>query len=492
MLTSIHNRREGRAIRGPLFHRDASACIAFAILVLTIVPAWSPDRVWRVSSGFAHAQAPDVMPPVAINDLRLGAEVYYVDRSHPLANDAGPGSESVPWRTILKAVKTARAGQTVLIKAGSYPEQESGRVTVANSGTPGSPIIFAAYPGQERQVVIPGATFRIRGKSHIVVRGIKVTGVTSTTSPQGFSIEGPGSDITLTGNETYGTYSSGISVWGVPWSTDPTDYQHLFNVVIENNLVRRACDGGYNEFITVANGVNNVIVRNNEITESPDSTAHGGEGIDFKEGVFGGQILGNFVHDLVKVGIYLDAAGVGIGPGGVENIDVSGNTVRNITAGEGIELSTEGRGNLRNIQVFNNVVQGVNKNGIVLYAHPSGTGAATTVRFVNNTVYGNTRYGVRVDWPSTRASGIHAQNNIAWLNGYGDWSVAAGAAATADHNLWGIDAKFVNATTGDFRLRAGSPAIDTGSAAGAPAVDLAGVSRPQGAGFDIGAFELKP
>lgn len=471
-------------------HRHASAGITLAMFALTIVPGWSPDRVACVSDGAAYAQ-PDVTPPITINDLRLGAEVYYVDRSHPAASDAGPGTEAAPWRTILKAVKTARAGQTVLIKAGSYPEQEGGRVTVANSGTPGNPIIFAAYPGQERQVVIPAATFRIRGKSHIVVRGIKVTGVTSTTSPQGFSVEGPGSDITLTGNETYGTYSSGISVWGVPWSTDPTDYQHLFNVVIENNLVRRACDGGYNEFITVANGVNNVIVRNNEITES-GSTALGGEGIDFKEGVFGGQIQGNYVHDLVKVGIYLDAAGVGIGPGGVENIDVSGNTVRNITAGEGIELSTEGRGSLMNIRVFNNVVQGVNKNGIVLYAHPSGTGAATAVTFMNNTVYANTRYGVRVDWPSTRASGIHAQNNIAWLNGYGDWSVAAGSAATADHNLWGTDPKFVNAAAGDFHLRAGSPAIDTGSAAGAPSVDLAGTSRPQGAGFDIGAFELKP
>lgn len=490
MLTTIRTCRESRDTRAPLIHRDASACVAFAIFVLTIVPAGSPDRAGHVSSGIAHAQS-DVVPPVGINDLRLGAEVYYVDRSHPAANDAGPGTEAAPWRTVLKAVKTARAGHTVLIKAGSYPEHESGRVSVANSGTPGNPIIIAAYPGHERQVVIPGATFRIRGRSHVVVRGIKVTGVDSTTSGRGFSIEGPGSDITLSGNETYGTHSSGISVWGVPWSTDPTNYQHLFNVVIENNLVRRACDGGYNEFITVANGVNNVIVRNNELTES-GNTARGGEGIDFKEGVFGGLIHGNYVHDIEKVGIYLDAAGVGIGPGGVENIDVSGNTVRNIAAGEGIELSTEGPGNLTNIRVFNNVVQGVNKNGIVLYAHPSGTGTATGVTFMNNTVVGNTRYGVRIDWTSTRASGVHVQNNIAWMNGYGNWSVASGSAATEHHNLWGGDPRFVNAAAGDFRLRAGSPAIDTGSAAGAPPVDLAGIARPQGAGFDIGAFEFKP
>ena len=40
-------------------------------------------------------------------------------------------------------------------------------------------------------------------------------------------------------------------------------------------------------------------------------------------------------------------------------------------------------------------------------------------------------------------------------------------------------------------LRVGSPAIDTGSAVGAPAADQRGIRRPQGAGVDIGAFEYQ-
>ncbi len=53
------------------------------------------------------------------------------------------------------------------------------------------------------------------------------------------------------------------------------------------------------------------------------------------------------------------------------------------------------------------------------------------------------------------------------------------------------DPRFVNAATGNLHLLAGSPAIDTGTSTGAPAVDLDGVRRPQGAGFDMGAYEKR-
>jgi uncharacterized protein (TIGR03382 family) len=42
---------------------------------------------------------------------------------------------------------------------------------------------------------------------------------------------------------------------------------------------------------------------------------------------------------------------------------------------------------------------------------------------------------------------------------------------------------------GTLALRAGSPAIDAGDPTGAPAVDIVGTPRPQGAGYDIGAYE---
>ena len=49
---------------------------------------------------------------------------------------------------------------------------------------------------------------------------------------------------------------------------------------------------------------------------------------------------------------------------------------------------------------------------------------------------------------------------------------------------------FANPSKADFHLREGSPAIDSGSAVDAPSDDFDGNSRPQGAGYDIGAFEF--
>ncbi|MBI4556316.1 MAG: hypothetical protein HY706_01915 [Candidatus Hydrogenedentes bacterium] len=51
------------------------------------------------------------------------------------------------------------------------------------------------------------------------------------------------------------------------------------------------------------------------------------------------------------------------------------------------------------------------------------------------------------------------------------------------------DPLFVDPENGDLRLRAESPCIDTATAEGAPETDIRGVTRPQGAGFDMGAYE---
>ena len=53
----------------------------------------------------------------------------------------------------------------------------------------------------------------------------------------------------------------------------------------------------------------------------------------------------------------------------------------------------------------------------------------------------------------------------------------------------GTDPLFVDASTGDYHLQTGSPCIDAGTSQNAPSTDFEGTNRPQGVGFDIGAYE---
>jgi len=71
----------------------------------------------------------------------------------------------------------------------------------------------------------------------------------------------------------------------------------------------------------------------------------------------------------------------------------------------------------------------------------------------------------------------------------GDWNQFSGQDT---HSIvWTNPASqlFTNLANGDFTLKEGSAAIDSGAENNAPNVDYAGSVRPQGAGYDIGAYE---
>jgi len=448
----------------------------------------------------------------------LAAATYYVDRNHAAASDSNVGSDTSPWKTIVHAAAIAQAGDTVYIKAGTYKD---GNVKVRHSGSPGNPITFAAFPGDERQAIIKGATFISHGNDFITVSGLKIM-----DSPRhGFLFIGrqdpapPAEGIIISGNYTHNTCNAGIAIKGVLWSKDPGDYDNIRDVEIANNLVELAtnsqlatsankCRG---EVISVSNGVVNVNVHDNEIRLGDPNMVGGDEGIDFKEGVRDSSIYHNYIHDLSDKAIYLDggSANPAICPTcdpQVTNIHIYDNVMARLPS-NGISVTTEGQGDVDGVYIYNNIAFDVDGDGFLVYNHPGGAtdgGTVNNVYLIHNTATRSKRRGFSVDHET--ATGILFQNNIAWANvGTHDFYSKNLAGPTYLSNLCikdpgkciiQADPQFSDAANNDFSLAATSPAIDVATtidpallAAGIGTADIVGTARPEGTVSDIGAHE---
>ncbi len=120
----------------------------------------------------------------------------------------------------------------------------------------------------------------------------------------------------------------------------------------------------------------------------------------------------------------------------------------------------------------------------------------------NNKVYNNTAYGNGFPgFVSTGGDQTIFKNNIGYNNdkatdpggNYGglNMMIATGAVPIQSNNLFSatVDPLFVNPAANDFRLKLGSPAINTGASLPEVTDDFYGKSRPTGGNHEIGAIE---
>jgi hypothetical protein len=113
---------------------------------------------------------------------------------------------------------------------------------------------------------------------------------------------------------------------------------------------------------------------------------------------------------------------------------------------------------------------------------PAGPVALTVF---NNILANNANCGL---FYHNAPGGITSAHNDAWNNHAGAANYCEQASAGAGDI--GADPLFANAAGADYHLTPGSPALDIGASAPAPARDKDCVSRPQGVGIDLGAYEL--
>jgi parallel beta-helix repeat protein len=151
-----------------------------------------------------------------------------------------------------------------------------------------------------------------------------------------------------------------------------------------------------------------------------------------------------------------------------------------------------GTGN--NNQAYGNIVHDNVRAGIQI-----GNGA-TDSRVYNNTITNN-KYGSGI--VTGYQSGTIIANNIIYNNTGANFEIQVSSQPPASYinNLCGTSQTgcavvgnpiFVNPGANLYNLQPGSPAINKGAIlSDIPAVDITGTPRPQGASWDIGAYEYK-
>ncbi|MDX9850377.1 MAG: InlB B-repeat-containing protein [Anaerolineaceae bacterium] len=462
---------------------------------------------------------------------------YYVSSS---GNDDNPGTFTQPWRSIQKAANVLVAGDTVLIRAGTYNE----RIIPNNSGSPGNYITYAAYPNEK--VVLDGnginfskseeGLIHVKNKNYIKLQdltiqnstdmGIYVVGtynpriLTSNIILSNLEVLNSnneaikvmfGDHILIENSYTKESVSSGIGVW------------NSSNVIVDNNTVVNARNlpmpYGHEECITISN-VSNFEVKNNEVYFENFNNYLGAAGIDIKNSSFDGSVHHNYVHSFYQDGaIYLDAWEAGLnGTQSLHNIDVYAN--RTERAG-GVSIGSERGGIVENINIYNNIIIDSACSGIFLHrsgASAGGDGLRKNINIYNNTIFrsiGNGGAGIYI--ATANIENIVIKNNIVdfgpkWV---GQITLAFPSAInqiTVDRNLtWGrtecsmeypdcveldngtirADPMFVNRSLLDLRLQENSPAINTGLTIPIVDMDFNGKLRPLGFAYDLGVYEVK-
>ena len=413
-----------------------------------------------------------LLPVIAVLWLPGGsswaAATYYVSAS---GNDASPGTQSSPWRTLQRAADVAGPGDSVIVTPGSYAGAKFTR-----SGTASGPIRFRAQRGVVVNAPGPqnsnGDNLWVRNASYIVLSGFEV----HSASRAGIAVQGEPT-ASATGVVVRRCHCHDNSRWGIF-----TGYAQNFRA--EDNI---ASGSDIEHGIYVSNSADNPVIR------------------------------GNVVRGNNASGIQLNADPVLPGDGIITGALVEENIVYRNGAGGGaaINLASVRRSTFRN-----NLLYGNHASGIAGWDDGAGPQWGTkNNRFFNNTIVqaSDGRFAVSLQ---NGSSSNRLKNNILFHPGpRGSYDIDASSRTglVSDYNVvsnvFSVDETFVNFATwksygydshsvmvtstsgmfvdrssGDYHLAPGSPAIDAGTSVPV-ATDLDGQSRPRGPRYDIGSDE---
>ena len=411
---------------------------------------------------------------------------------------AGNGSRPTPFGRIQDAIDVALPGDTVTIAAGTYHES----LHRVRNGVEGRPVrVRAAGARGTVLITAPGRVLTVRHE-HLVLEGVVLDGQYGRSDT--VSVTSGGSYLTLRNVEVRRSTDDLI---------DMSEPQH---VVIENSLIHHAlnADGGRTDAHgIVAGAVRDFVIRNTEIH------TFSGDGVQVDPGraapgwtdvtLEGDRI---WLAPLPKAENGFPAGTV---PG--ENA-VDTKTNPRMPRARLVIRDTVARGFrgglIPNMAAFNlkehvDVVADrvtVSDSEIAFRVRGAPASAGAWVRIANAVIYDSDiafRYEDDIErlqvWNVTIGRGVTtaflaAKARAARLDVRNVLILGAKLPpeATDTSNRLARPSTFVNAATDDYRLADDAVAIDAGVAIPEVTVDRAGVARPQGRAYDVGAFEWVP
>jgi hypothetical protein len=426
--------------------------------------------------------------PLAFSFASLGgaarAAEFYVDPAAGAAS--GDGSAAKPWQTLEAVVqaghfgKAIHAGDTVWLKTGYHGS------FAASGGTYAPAITIAAAAGQ---------TAHLSRVSFAQTHGWVVSGLSISPSyapsPQVgnmVQVDKASSDVVVRGCELFSVPDA--AAWGATeWINSASSAFQVSgdHITISGNSARNVRFG-----ISVDGP--NALVENNQIV---NFSADGLRGLgDF--GVFQYNVVKNvFVDDAAgdtnhDDGFQSWSVGTGgVGTGVVTGVVLRGNYFLNREdPNQKLPNAMQGIGCFDGLfdgwVVENNVVVTDHWHGISFYGMKNSRVVNNTVIDVNNVSPGPPWIMVTPHKDGRASENVLIRNNLAT-----DYDLT-GTAIVQDHNTTltnNLAAFFVDPTKFDLHLLRTAPAVDTGSADQAPALDADRIPRPQGSAVDLGAYE---
>jgi hypothetical protein len=436
-------------------------------------------------------------------DVRPGG-VFFVS---PSGSDDANGAFASPWATVLHARSSLAPGDTVYLMDGvaqTTEDNSSAALALEAGGEPGRPIAFVAYPGAHPVIGSSDLEFGTRipnnpdtYASHWVFAGLTLRGWVSA-----LDIGGTGStDWRLVGNDIscprgdgqtgcfaaalashvlfYGNHVHDI---GVETPQQPSKQYHAVYFTTDSVHV----DAGWNDIH------DNRTCRAIQVHSSPLCAPDCGSSDTTGFNQFDVLIHDNWIDGDACDGIVVATVDPSQGP-----VRVYNNILIHVGAGP---HPPDGEANYSCIYVAGGTNTGPDGQGVVEVSNNTcydfasvdptwadaggfarGPGSPELIMNLNNNLL--------LALPGQSYFSPSSLSSLAMIRGSNNLFYGSGPAPDFLQANINLDPLLVDPSAGDFHLRPGSPAIDAGVDAGVD-YDFAGMFRPLGAGFDLGAYEM--